>query len=81
MTETAVYVTNKQLFLNLQKYYRSIDEDISQNIPLTFLIYNNCEDSSFDEFLKYAQYEDPASFNQGKGIFLFYRFGYKSNKD
>lgn len=45
--------TNKDLFLNLTSYYKSIGEDYSEHIPLTFLIEGGKDSSSFTNFRQY----------------------------
>ena len=36
----------KELFLNLDSYYQSTGEVLEENIPLTFLIKNGCDDKN-----------------------------------
>ena len=43
----------KDLFLNLESYYKSIGVDSSENIPLTFLIEGGKESDSFNKFRQY----------------------------
>ena len=44
-------LTNKKnLFLNMNKYYKSLGQDPFENIPLTFLITDDPNDTSFETF-------------------------------
>lgn len=43
----------KNLFLNLTEYYKSISEDYSENIPLTFLIEGGAQGKEFEDFKQY----------------------------
>lgn len=43
----------KNLFLNLSSYYKDINEDYSEHIPLTFLIQGGKDDKSFQDFRQY----------------------------
>jgi hypothetical protein len=43
----------KNLFLNLTEYYNSINEDYSENIPLTFLIESGSASKNLQDFKQY----------------------------
>lgn len=51
--ENNYHLTNKKnLFLNLKRYYNAQDKDPNNYIPMTYLISNGPQHSSFNEFIK-----------------------------
>ena len=49
--ETIISQISKDLFLNLEAYYKITEENLQDCIPATFLIKNGYEDESFVNFL------------------------------
>lgn len=49
--EDNYHMNNKKaLFLNMKQYYEAIDEDVFDNLPLTFHIKTGLEDPEFKRF-------------------------------
>ena len=52
--ENNFHLSNKKaLFYNVTQYFKSINEDPFQHIPLTFHIKDGVKDPQFKKFLKY----------------------------
>lgn len=43
----------KALFLNMRNYYEVLDQDVFDNLPVTFHIKNGLDDPEFHRFKQY----------------------------
>jgi len=43
----------KALYLNMKNYYEAMDQDVFDNLPVTFHVKNGLEDPEFAKFKQY----------------------------
>ena len=54
--EDNFHMNNKKaLYLNMKNYYEALDQDVFDNLPLTFHVKNGLEDPEFHRFKQYYQ--------------------------